>query len=115
MTDRRGEFEIFVLFFNKKGVGGEKLGRNWSFASGPRGQDATHLETTVWGKLLGVNICPLSPLKIIGKNGAGFADARTPGYLVWFSPACTSGKRPSSSARSDRSRAAAANGRSGSG
>lgn len=31
--------------------------------------------------------------------------------LVWFSPACTSGKRPSSSARSGRSRAAAASGR----
>lgn len=36
-------------------------------------------------------------------------------YLAWSSPACTSGRRPSSSARSGRSRAAAASGRCGSG
>lgn len=38
-----------------------------------------------------------------------------PCYLAWFSPGCTSGRKPSSSARSGRSRAAAANGRSCSG
>lgn len=48
---------------------------------------------------------------------SGFTESRkqNPIYLEWFSPACTSGRRLSSSAHSDRSHAAAANGRSCSG
>lgn len=115
--------QIFGLFFSKMGAGGKKICRNVSFASGPHGEDSTHLETvlpTVWRKPPGFSIRPLSPLKInlrafLGKSRAACANERSGGYLVWFSPACTSGKRPSFSARSDRSHAAAANGRFGSG
>lgn len=48
---------------------------------------------------------------------SSFRESRkqNPIYLEWFSPACTSGRRLSSSAHSGRSRAAAANGRSCSG